>query len=271
MAMAIGIGLLILAGTAIALVLARGEPHEEPLPWDIADITRIQSNLMATLGAVSITGLVLLVALLSRGGAGGPDRLDTAALMLALAFGFFVQLVYTLSYLPGRTAVAERLHRLCFALATTLQWRTVVLLSCALTLVAELFGLTTTARILLFLVPMMIGAVALIIASVSDALGLVRLGECLMALVAGVALTGLGAFALGRTEQELMQPVVIASLCQAAVGGSTYLATGFVLLAGRRPRLSGALARQARRLAMLDMLATGASMTFLWLAMARMV
>lgn len=267
MVMAIGFGLSVLAGSVIALVLARGQPIEEPLPWDIADIARIQSNLMATLGAVSITGLVLLVALLSRGGAVGPEPMDTAALMLALAFGFFVQAVYTLSYLPGQ-ATGERLHRLSFALATTLQWRTVVLLSCALTFVARLFGLPTTASILLYLVPVMIGSVSLIIASVSDALGLVRFGECLLALVAGLLLAGLCAVLLGRLGRDLAHPVVIAALCHSAISGSTYLATGCVLLARRRPRLRGLLVDHARRLAMIDMLSTGVSMTFLWLAMA---
>jgi hypothetical protein len=271
MDMAIGFGLAILAGTGIALLLARGDAREDRLPWSIGDIIRIQSNLMATLGAVSITGLVLLVALLTRGGPIGPERMDTAALMLALAFGFFVQSAYTLSYLPGRAAVGERLHRLCFALATTLQWRTVVLLSCALTVVADLFGLPTTSSILLYLVPVMVAAVSLIIAAVSDALGLIRFGECLLLLVAGLVLAGLCAFALARLERDVAQPVVTASLCHAAVSGSTYLAAGFVPLTQRRPRLSAVLTSHARRLAMIDMLATGVSMTFLWLALAGLI
>ena len=271
MDMAIGFGLAILAGTVMALPLARGDAREDPLPWDIADMTRIQSNLMATLGAVSITGLVLLVALLSRGGAIAPERMDTAALMLALAFGYFVQSAYTLSYLPGRAAVGERLHRLCFSLATTLQWRTVVMLSFALTVIAELFGLPTTASILLYLVPVMIAAVSLIIAAVSDALGLVRFGECLLSLLVGLALAGLCAFALRHLERDLTQPVIVASLCYAAVSGSTYFAAGLVPLAQRRPRLHGALTNHARRLAAIDLLATGVAMTFLWLAVAGVI
>jgi hypothetical protein len=119
MDMAIGFGLAILAGTGIALLLARGDAREDRLPWSIGDIIRIQSNLMATLGAVSITGLVLLVALLTRGGPIGPERMDTAALMLALAFGFFVQSAYTLScrvaprWESGCTASASHLRRHC--------------------------------------------------------------------------------------------------------------------------------------------------------------
>jgi hypothetical protein len=271
MDLAIGFGLAILAGTIIALLLAKGEPDEHPLPWDIAEMTRIQSNLMATLGAVSITGLVLLVALLSRGSAVAWERMDTAVLMLSLAFGYFVQSVYTLSYLPGRAAVGERLHRLCFALATTLQWRTVVLLSYALTLISNLFGLPTTASILTYLVPVMIASVSIIIAAVSDVLGFVRFGECLLLLLAGLALAGLCAFALVRLERDLTQPIIVASLCYAAVSGSTYFAAGIVPLAQRRPGLRGALENNARRLTMVDMLATGLSMTLLWLALAGMI
>lgn len=271
MELAVGFGLTIAVGTVFALIIGRGEAEDHPLPWVISDLARMQSGLMTTLGAVSITGIVLLVGLFARSSLVMTERLETLALMFALTFGYFVQSAFTLSYLPARDAVGERLHRLYFALATTLQWRTVVMLSMALWLFAEHFEMPTTARILLYLVPGTIAAVSILIAVLSDALGLVRFGECLLSLLVGLVLAGVCAMALRQFQVQTAQPMNAVSVTYAVISGSAYVGAGVVPLASRRPRLREALTRQARRVAMIDMQATGASLAFLWLAAAGVI
>lgn len=258
-------GIAVLIGAGVALLLGRGAPHDDPLPWEIIDLTRMQAGLMATLGAVSITGIVLLAGLFARGAGDGP-QMDTVGLMFAIAFGFFVQTAYTLSYLPGRTMAGERLHRLYFALVTTLQWRNVILLSFALATFAELFGLPVMARLLYYLVPLMILSAAVTIAVVSDSLGLVRFGELLLTLLIGFGLAGLGFLVLRQIGAELNRSLIAMSIAYAIVGGATYCLAALVPLTPRHPRLQDFLTRHARRLAMVDMQTTATSLAFLWLA-----
>jgi len=259
-------GIAVLIGTGIALLLGRGAPHDEPLPWEIIDLTRMQASLMATLGAVSITGIVLLAGLFARTGEEETVQISTAGLMFSIAFGFFVQTAYTLSYLPGRVMVGERLHRLYFAFGTTLQWRNVTLLGFALASFAEIFGLDLMADTLFYLVPLMIVAAAVTIAVVSDALGLVHFGEVFLALLVGMVLAALGFLILRQTGAGTGSALIAMSIAYAVVGGSTYALAALVPLTPRRPWLHGFLTRHARRLAMIDMQITAISMAFLWLA-----
>ena len=60
--------------------------------------------------------------------------------------------------------MGEGLFRLYYSLASTLQYRTIVLLTCALISFGTFLGLTLTQEVLLYFVPLSIVAVFMIIA-----------------------------------------------------------------------------------------------------------
>lgn len=269
----IGFGVALALGLVVALVVARrGEAREEPLPWSVGDMARMQASIMGTLGAVSITGIVILLGFLTRGEADVTAiDLNTVTVMFAIAFGYLFNTAYLLTYLPDRAAVGERLYRFYYALCSTLQFRTVNLLVLALTTFTEFYGLTLTVDILAFFVPVGVAGVFLVIAGVSDALGLVRFGECCVQAAAGVAL----AFAFWAAMRFLAVDAAYAQLSMAlvfaGVNGLSYVVAGLVPLAPRRPRLSAFLERHARKLAAIDMQVTIVSLALLWMAVAGLV
>lgn len=269
----IGFGVALALGLAVALLVARrGEAVEEPLPWSVGDMARMQASIMGTLGAVSITGIVILLGFLTRGGTDAQAvDLNTVTVMFAIAFGYLFNTAYLLTYLPDRTAVGERLYRFYYALCSTLQFRTVNLLVLALTTFTGYYGLTLTVDILAFFVPLGVAGVFLVIAGVSDALGLVRFGECHVQAAAGVALA-LGFWAAMRfLAVDAAYAQLWMALVFAGVNGLSYVVAGLVPLAPRRPRLAAFLERHARKLAAIDMQVTIVSLALLWMAVAGLV
>jgi hypothetical protein len=269
----IGFGAAVLVGIAAALLIAgKGTVSEEPTPWNVSDLARLQASLMGTLGSVSITGIVLMVALLSNRIADPASmEMNTVAVMFAIAFGYFVQTAFTLSYLPDRAAVGERLFRFYYGLASTLQFRTVMLLALALMSFVEFYRLDLAMTVLTYFIPISTIGSLFVVSVVADSLGLMRLRECLVAALVGVALGALlyaGMLWVGMDDPYAQ---TVMALIFAGVNGLSYLAAGLVPLTPRRPSLHGFLTRNARRLSVIDMQTTIISLIFLWLAIARLV
>jgi hypothetical protein len=271
--MAIGLGVAALVGVAVALLIAaRGQATEEPIPWNVNDLARLQASIMAMLGGVSITGIVIVIGFISnRSNAPGAAAIDSLALMFAVSFSYFLQSAYTLSYLPDRAVVGERLFRFYYALCSTLQFRTILLLICALMNFGEFFGLSLTGNVLAIFVPLMVIGVFVIMAVVSDSLGLFSFGECFVAAAVGVLLAAIfyGVMRWLQLEEPFAQ--ITMTLTFAAVNGLSFVAVSLAPLAPRRPGLQSFLTRNARRFAAIDMQTTIVSMIFLWMAVARLV
>lgn len=269
----IGFVAAVLVGTGLALIIAsRGEPHEEPLPWSVGDIARMQASPMSALGGVSITGVVLILSFVTnRAGQVETVELNTVALMFGIAFGYFLQTFFALTYLPDRERTGERLFRFYFQLATTLEWRTVILLVVALSFFVEFYGLATTTAAMNWFVPTATISVFLVMAVVADSLGLMRFGECVVLMLAGLVMGAL--FVAGMRWLAVDEPYaqMIVTLIFGVVNGLSYLGTGIVPLTPRRPRLRALLERHARRLALIDMQVTVVSIVFLWVTVAGVV
>jgi hypothetical protein len=269
--MGLGLGAAVLIGVGVALLIAaRGQGTEEPLPWNVGDMARLQASIMAMLGGVSITGIVIVVGLLPRT-PGVTTDLDTVTMMFAIAFSFFLQSAFTLSYLPDRMIVGERLYRLYYSLASTLQYRTIVLLTCALVSFGTFLDLALTDEVLIYFITFAIVGAFVIIAVVADSLGLISFGECYLAAAAGLLLAG--AFYAAMRWQGVDEPhaAVIVALTFAGVNSLSSIGTGLMPMAPRRPGLQAFLTRHARKLVALDMQTTIISMIFLWMAVARLV
>jgi hypothetical protein len=227
---------------------------------------------MAMLGGVSITGIVLVIGFLStRSIDPASTEVNTLAVMFALAFGFFLQTAYTLSYLPDRSTVGEPLFRLYYSFASTLQFRTVLLLVFTLTNFVELFGLTLTGAVLDIFTPISVTGTFLVIVVVADSLGLIKFEECYLSAAAGLLLGGLFYVAVHAIPPDISHTQVTTALLFAGVNGSSYVVAGLVPLAPRRPVLHSWLTRNARLLAAIDMQITIISLLVLWLVVARLV
>lgn len=263
----------VLVGTVVALIVAaRGEPHEEPLPWSVPDIARMQASLMSALGGVSITGIVLILSFATnRAGQVGSIELNTVGIMFAVAFGYFLQTFFALCYLPDRTVAGERLFRFYFQLATTLEWRTIILLVVALVFFVEFYGLATTTAAMNWFVPAATVTVFLVMAVISDSLGLMRFGECVLTMLVGFIMAAM--FIAGMKGAGIDEPYaqMIITLIFGFVNGLSYVGTGLVPLTPRRPRLKAFLERNARRLALIDMQVSVVSIVFLWVTVSGVV
>ncbi len=267
---AVGFGVAVLVGIGAALAIAfRGTGEQQPLPWNVSDLARLQASVMAVLGSVSITGIVLAVGFLSsRAGEPRSIELNTVVLMFSVTFGFFINTAFTLSYLPDRAVVGEILFRFYYGLASTLQFRTVLLLVFALINFAGLYGLSLAVDVLAILTPVMTAGAFIVIAVVADSLGLMRFGECYLAAAAGL-LMGAAFYAAMRwiaVDDDYAHMTM--ALVFACVNGFSYVLAGLVPLAPRRPALQGWLSRNARRLTVIDMQITIVSLIFLWLVVA---
>ncbi len=269
----IGFGAAVLVGVAVALLIAaKGTISEEPTPWNVSDLARLQASLMGTLGSVSITGIVLMVALLSNRVADPKSmQMNTVAVMFAIAFGYFVQTAFTLSYLPDRAAVGERLFRFYYGLASTLQFRTVMLLALALMSFVEFYRLDLAMTVLTYFIPISMLSALLVVSVVADSLGLMRLRDCFVAGLVGVALGALLYACTRWLGQGDPHAQTVMAIIFAGVNGLSYLAAGVVPLTPRRPGLHRFLTKNARSLSVIDMQTTIISLVFLWLAIARLV
>jgi hypothetical protein len=227
---------------------------------------------MAMLGGVSVTGIVLVIGFMSNLKADPSSvQINTLTLVFAVAFAYFIQTAYTLSYLPDRALVGEPLFRLYYSLASTLQYRTVNLLVFGLTNVAAYFELGPTMRVLDFLIPAMLIGAFLLVATVADAFGLIRFGECYVALGVGLVLGALFLAAMHRLDMDDGYAQMSIALVFAGVNGVSFVTAGLVPLSSGRPGLRAFLLSHARRLTLVDMQITIVSLIVLWLAVAGLV
>lgn len=269
----VGYCVAVLLGVGVALILApRATPHEDPLPWSVADIARMQASLMSALGGVSITGVVLILSFATnRAGQTASIELNTVGIMFGIAFGYFIQTFFALSYLPDRERTGERVFRLYFGLASTLEWRTIVLLVVALSYFVAFYGLATTTAAMNVFIPCATTTVFIVMAVIGDSLGLIRFGECFLALL--VALVLGGAFYGAAQWLAIDEPYgpMIMTVIFGVVNGLSYVVTGLGPLTPRRPKLRAFLERHARRIALIDMHVSAVSIVFLWMTVSGLV
>jgi hypothetical protein len=255
-------------GAVVALVIAaRGVVKEEPTPWQISDVARMHASIMGNLAGISITGIVLMVGLLGRNAIEPTsDELNTVVVMFAVAFSFFLHTAFMLAYLPDKTVVGETTYRFYFALASTLEYRTIFLLVAALTSFAQLHNLTLTVYVLVYLVPISIVGIFTVIAVVADSLGLMSFKESWFVAATGVFLGGIFFAAIDYLEVRDPYSVLTVSLIFAGVNGLSYMLAWLTPLVPRYPPVQVFMHRNARRLEIIDMQTTVISLVYLWLA-----
>jgi hypothetical protein len=194
------------------------------------------------------------------------DELNTVVVMFAVAFAFFLHTAFMLAYMPDRSAVGETAYRLYFTLASTLELRTICLLVFALTSFAQLYNLSLTIDVLAYLVPISFFGIFMVIAVVADSLGLMTLKECYLVGAAGVLLGAIFFAAVSYMEARNPSSALTVSLIFAGVNGLSYLLAWLTPLAPRYPSVQAFLHRNARKMAVVDMLITVISLLYLWLA-----
>jgi hypothetical protein len=263
---------VVVAVAVAAWMARRGEPREAPLPWSLPDVARMQGTLMSGMGAVSITGLVLILSFASRGtGDASTLGLDTVAIMFGIAFGSFIQTFYALSLLPDREVVGERIFRFYYGLTTTLQSRTIILLIVGQSTFVEFYGLTKAVATITPLIPGSLIAVFVVTSMVAHAMGLMRFQECAVVALIGLAL-GL-AFYLTMKGMGVREAdgALNMTVLYAVINVNAFATIGMVLMTPGMPRLRAFIERHARFLTILEMQITVLSITFLWMSVMRVV
>lgn len=256
-----------IAGLAVVLRKGRiGDVRRDEYPWLLDELSKLHVGIVGNLAGFAFTGVVLVVTL-SRERTGGVS-LDTVIVMFLVAYLYWIGASFLISFLPQTRTTGDFVQRLHFGLASTIEYRTVFLSWFALLPLLQANGLSKLIPILYFLLPasLLIGSVLL--AMVTDGLGLLDVAEIYFsgAIGTGLALVyaGLATYLLpGARSPYSAIYLAVAIFC---LNGAGFILSVITPLAPRYGLVKRFFEQYGRLLVAADMHLTASSLGFLWLA-----
>lgn len=260
-------------GLIVVLVGSRRVPS--PLlnhPWALYETAKLHVAIIGNLAGFAFTGVVLVVSFARDRPSVVDASLDNVVVMLLVAYLFWVGSAFLISFLPSTEATGDLIPRVHFSLATTIEFRTVFLSWFALLPLLEANGLARLAPVLYFLLPVSLFTGSVVVAMISDGLGLLTAGEMLLSAIVGavLALAYTAIVALVPEARSAYSPLVMALVifCVNLVGFDLAALTP---MAARYPAIKRFFERFGRQIAIADMQLTMLSLTFLWLAVVKAI
>ncbi len=268
-------GLVVALLTSVPLLLwltRSGTVRLDPEPWHLSDTAKQHVTIMGGLAGFAVTGIVLIVSF-ARVQAVSTVALDTVVVMFAAAYFFYVGNAFLISYAPSGDAGGDRAHRIHFALASSIEYRTLFVSWFALIPLFEAHGLSLPADVLSYLLPVSLLLGSAIIAMAADGLGLVSVNETYIAAATGTALALLYAalawFGLpGLRDPYSAMAITVAVFVANLVG---FAVAAFSPLSQRYPAVARFYERHSRRVGLIDMQLTMTVLAFLWLAVSGII
>ena len=203
------VGFLIAAAAGVAAVLATGRgasAHLRGHPWSLYETAKLHVAIIGNLAGFAFTGVVLVVTLAHDRPNIVDAPLDNVVVMLLVAYLFWVGSAFLISFLPNPDATGDLVPRVHFSLATTIEFRTVFLSWFALLPLLEANGLDRLAPVLYFLLPASLFTGSVVVAMVSDGLGLLPARETFLSAAIGTALALAFAGIIGFGFPEARSP-----------------------------------------------------------------
>lgn len=270
------VGFLIAAAAGIVTMLAvsrRASPQLRSHPWALYETAKLHVAIIGNLAGFAFTGVVLVVTLARDRPATVDSSLDNVVVMLLVAYLFWIGSAFLISFLPNVDATGDLVPRVHFGLATTIEFRTVFLSWFALLPLLEANGLGRLAPVLYFLLPASLFTGSVVVAMVSDGLGLLPAPQTFISAAIGTVLSlayaGVVAFAFPEAR-SLYSPLILSIVifCVNFVGFDLAALTP---LSGRYPGIKRFFERHGRQLVIADMQLTMVSLTFLWLSVVKAI
>ena len=270
------VGFLIAAAAGIAAVLIAGRRFSARLhthPWTLYEAAKLHVAIIGNLAGFAFTGVVLVVTLARDRPTIVDSSLDNVVVMLLVAYLFWVGSAFLISFLPTVEATGNLVPRVHFSLATTIEFRTVFLSWFALLPLLEANGLGRLAPILYFLLPASLFTGSVVVAMVSDGLGLIPAAETFLSAAIGTVLAlgyaGIVAFVF-PAARSAYSPLLL-SIVMFCVNFVGFDLAALTPLAARYPGIRRFYERYGRQLVIADMQLTMLSLTFLWLSVVRAI
>jgi hypothetical protein len=269
-------GFLIAAAAGILAVLAvgrRGSAQLRSHPWMLYETAKLHVAIIGNLAGFAFTGVVLVVTLARDRPNVVDASLDNVVVMLLVAYLFWVGSAFLISFLPNVDTTDDLVPRVHFSLATTIEFRTVFLSWFALLPLLEANGLGRLAPVLYFLLPASLFTGSVVVAMVSDGLGLLPARETFLSAAIGallaLAYAGIVAFVF-PAARSLYSPLILSVVifCVNFVGFDLAALTP---LSARYPGIKRFFERHGRKLVIADMQLTMLSLTFLWLSVVKVI
>ncbi len=270
------VGFLIAATAGVLAVLVAGRRASAPLldhPWMVYETAKLHVAIIGNLAGFAFTGVVLVVTLAHDRPTVVDSSLDNVVVMLLVAYLFWVGSAFLISFLPNvesTGAVAPRVH---FSLATTIEFRTVFLSWFALLPLLEANGLGRLAPVLYFLLPASLFTGSVVVAMISDGLGLLPARETFLSAAIGTVLAlayaGIVAFAFPAARSPY-SPLIL-SVITFCVNFFGFDLAALTPLSSRYQGVKRFFERHGRQLVIADMQLTMLSLTFLWLSVVKAI
>jgi hypothetical protein len=270
------LGFLVAAAIGLAAVLTlcgRGPLQPDKYPWIVDETAKAHVGIMGGLAGVAFTGVVLIVTF-SRDRPGTVDgALDAVIVMFLVAFLWWIGNAFLLTYIPHPKTSGDFVPRVHFALASTIEYRTVFLSWFALLPLLDANGLGRLDPILYFLLPASLLFGSVVIAMAADSLGFLRLWETYFSAAVGTILalgyTGLVAFAIPGLRSPY-SPLYVA-LVIFCINGLGFALAALTPLSPRYAGVKRFYERHGRRIVIADMELTMLSLAFLWLGVVGVI
>jgi len=270
------IGFIVAAVIGLVTVLSMTRPdaiRRDDYPWVLDEVSKLHVQIVGGLAGFAFTGVVLVVTLVRDRPGSSDVALVTVIVMFLVAYLFWVGAAFLISFIPYDRTSGDFVQREHFSLATTIEYRTVFLSWFALLPLLQANGLGRLAPIVdvLLLASLLLGS--LLLAMVTDGLGLMTFKEIYLSAAVGAVLAigyaALVAFAFpsARSSGSALNLAVVIFW----VNTLGFAFAALTPLAPRYPSVRRFYERLGRRIVVADMQLTMASLCFLWFAVAGVI
>ena len=270
------LGFILASIIGLTAVLRGGRSRSvrrEEYPWLLDEISKLHVMIVGNLAGFAFTGVVLVVTLSRERTGGAQISLDTVIVMFLVAYLYWVGASFLISFLPHVRTGGDFVQRLHFGLASTIEYRTIFLSWFALLPLLQANGLSNLAPILYFLLPVSLLIGSVLLAMVTDGLGLLDVAETYVsgAIATGLALAyaALATFLVpGARSPNSAIYLTVVIFC---LNGAGFIMSVITPLAPRYTRVKLFFDHNGKLLVAADMHLTAASLSFLWLAIVGVI
>jgi hypothetical protein len=253
----------------LVLVVGRGgRVLEIDVPWTLAEAAQRQVTIAGGLAGFAVTGMVLLVTLARDRAEIQTDAFNATVFMFLTAYLFFVAAAFLFALLPKTDPDGSHPPRIQFALAATLQFRSVIIAWFALRPLMQTFGLDVLADYSGGALTFSLCLGGIFVIAVLYGVGVITLREALVlpavATIGWVTVTVLAMTAVPELQSTRSSLYLTAALYGLNV--FTFLHFSIGLLVTMVEGVQVLYGRHSARLCLIDLQCTMVLLSFLWMS-----
>ncbi len=247
--------------------------RHDDYPWLLDQTASLHVTIIGNLAGFAFTGIVLVVTLSRERTGGAQIPVDTVVVMFLVAYLYWIGASFLISFLPHARTSGDLVQRLHFGLASTIEYRTVFLSWFALLPLLQANGFSRVIPVLYFLLPVSLLIGSVLLAMVTDGLGLADVAETYVsaAIATGPALVYAALVAFVIPAARSPYSAIYFALVIFCLNGAGFIVSAVTPLAPRYAGVGRFLERHGRTLVAADLHLTAASLSFLWLAVVGVI